>query len=133
MADLYDPDAKTHDVVFVVVGAAWSSPCQSTLDTVKTSTKRIATLAVLGEGATPGSPATLTDLSTFRTKNAFATTVLDAGYQIFGAYFDAAAVPFIMVLDARTMEIAAAGTGAVTNVSDIDTLVTQITSRAAAY
>ena len=133
LADLYDPDGKTHDVVFLVGGTQWSGPDQATLDSLKASTKRIATLAVLGEGTSPGQAATLTNLATYRAKNAFATTALDSDFTVLGAYFDKSAVPFVMVIDARTMEIVTAGVGGITTVSEVDTEVTAVTSRPAAY
>ena len=133
LADLYDPDGMTQDVVFLVGGTQWSAPDQATLDSLKASSKRIATLAVLGEGTSPGQAATLTNLSTYRAKNSFATTALDSGFTILGVFFDASAVPFVMVIDARTMEIASAGVGGLTTVSQVDSAVTAVTSRAAAY
>ncbi len=133
LADLYDPDGMSQDVVFLVGGTQWSAPDQATLGSLKASNKRIATLAVLGEGTSQGQAATLTNLSTYRTKNSFATTALDAGFTILGAFFDGSAVPFVMVIDARTMEIASAGVGGLTTVSQVDSAVTAVTSRAAAY
>jgi hypothetical protein len=38
---------------------------------------------------------------------------LDTGFTIFGTYFDTASVPFMMFIDARTMEIDRAGVGAI--------------------
>ena len=133
LAALYDPDGMTHDVVFLVGGTQWSAPDQATLNSIKASSKRIATLAVLGEGTSPGQAATLTNLSSFRTKNSFATTALDSGFTVLGVFFDPASVPFVMVIDARTMEIASAGVGGLTTVSQVDSAVTAVTSRAAAY
>ncbi|MBX3187651.1 MAG: hypothetical protein KF819_11575 [Labilithrix sp.] len=132
-ADLYDPQGKTHDVVIVVAGGLWDAYTPQTLNAIKASTKRIATLAVLGEGTTPGAPATLANLATWRTSHSFATTALDAGFKVFGSYFDATAVPFVMFIDARTMEIASAGVGGITTTQAIDSAVTGITSRAASY
>jgi len=66
LADLYDPQGKTHDVVILVAGAMWDTFTGQTLTAIKGSAKRIATLAVLGEGTTPGAPATLANLATWR-------------------------------------------------------------------
>jgi hypothetical protein len=132
-ADLYDPQGKTHDVVVVVAGSLWDNYSQPILNAVKASTKRIATFAVLGEGPSPRVPATLANLSMWRDKNTFATTALDAGFVVMRRYFDAQAIPFVMFLDARTMEIARAGVGGITATSEVDAAVTAITSRAAAY
>jgi hypothetical protein len=132
-ADLYDPQGKTHDVIVVVAGALWDNYTQPTLNAVKASTKRIATLAVLGEGLAGGVPATLDNLSMWRPRNTFATTALDAGFVVMRQYFDATRVPFVMFLDARTMEIAQAGVGGFTATPSVDAAVTAITSRPAAY
>ena len=133
LADLYDPDGKTHDVVFLVGGTLWSVPDQGTYDAITASSKRVAMLAVLGEGTSPGQPATLSNLANFRAQYTTATTALDAGFAVLGAYFDSSAVPFVMVIDARTMEIASAGVGGLTSVSQVDAAVTAVTSRAPAY
>jgi hypothetical protein len=132
-ADLYDPTGKTHDVVVVVAGSLWDTFTAQTLTAVKGSTKRIATIAILGEGTSVGAPATLANLATWRATIPFATSVLDAGFAVMGKYFDAQAVPFVMFLDARTMEIAQAGVGAITATQDVDSAVTAITSRPPAY
>ena len=132
LASLYDPQGKTHDVVIIVAGALWDQFTGATLTSIKGSTKRIATFAVLGEGSAVGTPATLANLATWRGTYPWATTSLDAGFMVLGAYFDAAAVPFVMFLDARTMEIASAGVGGLTTQS-VDTAVTEITSRPPSY
>lgn len=133
LASLYDPQGKTHDVVIVVAGGLWDTYTQQTLASIKPSTKRIATLAVLGEGTSPGTAATLANLSTWRAAYPWATTALDSAFAVFGPFFDAQAVPFVMFIDARTMEIASAGVGAITTTAGIDSAVTTVTSRAAAY
>jgi len=56
-----------------------------------------------------------------------------SGFTKLGVFFDAAAVPFVMVIDARTMEIASAGVGGVTSSSEIDAQADDVTSRPAAY
>lgn len=132
-ANLYDPQGKTHDVVIVVAGALWDSFTPKTLDAIKGSPKRIATLAVLGEGTSPGVPATLANLSSFRALYPWATTALDAGSAVFGVFFDAAAVLLVMFIDARTMEIAQSGVGGITTTQEIDAAVVAVTSRPAAY
>jgi hypothetical protein len=132
-AALYDPDGKTHDVVFIVCVGAWETYGKVTLDSIKASTKRIATFAVIGEGTSPGTPATLSDLSKLRTTNPWATTGLDSAFKVFGSAFDAAALPFVMVIDARTMEVSTAGVGGITTQSQVDDAVDAITSRPASY
>jgi len=133
LANLYDPQGKTHDVVILVAGALWDAYTPQMLAAIKGSTKRIATFAVLGEGVSPGAPATLANFSTWRGSYPWATTGLDAGFVRLGPFFDAAAIPFSMFIDARTMEIASASVGAITTTPDIDTAVTAVTSLPAAY
>ncbi|HSO37652.1 MAG TPA: hypothetical protein VLT33_34235 [Labilithrix sp.] len=133
LASLYDPQGKTHDVVVIVAGALWDTFTPKTLAAVKGSTKRIATLAVLGQGVSPGATATLANLSTWRASYPWATTALDSGFVALGPFFDGAAVPFVMFIDARTMEIASAGVGSIMTSQEIDTAATAVTSLPAAY
>lgn len=132
-ANLYDPNRKSHDVIIVVAGSLWDPYTKAGLDAVKASTKRIATLVVLGEGTSSGVPATLANLSTWRASYPWATTALDAAFKVFHPFFDAAAVPLFMVIDARTMEIVQGGVGALTTAHDIDAAVNAVTSRPAGY
>ena len=132
LASLYDPQGKTHDVVIIVAGSLWDTYTGHTLTAIKGSTKRIATFAVLGEGASPGTPATLANLAPWRGVYPWATTSLDAGFTKLGVSFDAQAVPFVMFLDARTMEISSAGVGGLTT-PGVDGEVASITSQPASY
>ncbi len=132
LADLYDPQGKTHDVVVLMAGALWDTFTPQTLAAIKGSTKRIATLAILGEGPSPGTAATLTNLSAWRASYPWATTALDAGFVKLGPFLDRMALPLVMFIDARTMEIASGGVGAMTT-QDVDTAVAAVTSLPAAY
>jgi hypothetical protein len=60
----------------------------------------------LSDGPTFGTGATITDLNNWVThhQNDF-TTMVDPGIQNLGVFFDGAAVPFNMNIDARSMEI----------------------------
>jgi len=133
LASLYDPQGKTHDVVIILAGALWDTYTGQTLTSIKGSTKRIATFAVLGEGTSPGTPATLANLAVWRGTYPWATTSLDAGFSVLGVYFAAQAVPLVIFLDARTMEIATSGVGGLTTTQMVDTAVTEITNRPASY
>jgi hypothetical protein len=133
MADLYDPQSKKRDVVIIVGGGIWDTYTGGMLDAIHGSTKRIATLAVVGEGMKPGIPATRGDLSTWTGTYPWATTVLDAGFTKLAEAFNAAAIPLVMVIDTRTMEIDRSAVGAVTSTADIDALVDAVTNRPAAY
>lgn len=132
LADLYDPQGKTHDVVVLVAGTLWDANTRTAMQSVLASTKRIATLGILGEGTAIGNDATTANLATWRASFPLPTLALDAGFKIIGAFFDASAVPFVMFLDARTMEIDTAGVGASTTAA-IDATVTAITGRPPAY
>lgn len=134
LADLYDPQGKTHDVIVIVGCGAWDIYSTYTLQAVMSSKKRIATLAVLGEGESPaGVPATLADLKSFQTKYPSLTSALDSVFKVFRPAFDFDALPLVMVIDARTMEIARSAVGGLTTVDAIDAEVTKVTSAAAAY
>jgi hypothetical protein len=133
LGDFYDPQKTKYDVVIILADGAWDTFRTKVLDAIKPSTRRIATLAVLGEGTSVGTPSKQSELDAVRPMHPFANHVLDAGFAKLGVFFDAAALPFIAFIDARTMEIDTAGVGAITTTADIDNLVDAITSRPPAY
>ena len=132
LADYYDPQQKgvpgviggvPIKIIHVVVSAVWCNPCNEETDflsganwtganTTGTSwAKELAPLGVvfvqaLDDGAITGTGATVTDLNNWinHHQNDF-TTTLDPGNQNLGVFFDAAAIPFNMNIDARSMEI----------------------------
>ena len=138
LAQYFDPDQKgipgiiggvPIKVIHLTVAARWCGPCNEETDFISganytganTGGASFATeLAPLGvvfvqavdDGLTPGTGATLNDLDAWITahKNDFSTMV-DPSNANLGLFFDAAAVPFNMNIDARSMEILSADVG----------------------
>jgi hypothetical protein len=128
LADYWDRKAATRDAVVIILAGAWDPHSPEAVNAALASTKRISTLCVLGEGVSLGAKATSSDLSQWRTAHPAVDNALDPGFVAFGQAFDQSALPFMMVLDARTMEITYASLGAMQS-TDIDAEVTKITSR----
>lgn len=138
LAQYYDPQQKgvpgiiggvPIKVIHLTVAAVWCGPCNEETDFIaganytgqNTGGASFATeLAPLGvvfvqaidDGPTVGTGATLSDLNGWIThhKNDFTSTV-DPGNANLGIFFDAAAVPFNMNIDARSMEILSSEVG----------------------
>jgi hypothetical protein len=138
LSDFFDPmqkgvtgiiGGKPIKIIHLTVAALWCGPCNEETDFISganytgynTAGAAFATeLAPLGvvfvqaidDGATPGIGATITDLNTWigRHNNDFYTMV-DPSNSNLGIFFDAAAIPFNMNIDARSMEILSADVG----------------------
>jgi hypothetical protein len=138
LADYFDPQRKgvtgiiggvPIKIIHLTVAALWCGPCNEETDFIaganytgaNTGNASFATeLAPLGvvfvqaidDGPVVGTGATLTDLNTWiaRHNNDFPTMV-DPGNANLGVFFSAAAIPFNMNIDARTMEILSADVG----------------------
>jgi hypothetical protein len=135
LADFFDPQQKLGPngtgikIIHVVVSAVWCNPCNQETDFVSGGNwtganttgvswaKDLAPLGVvflqaLDDGATVGVGATPNDLNNWinHHQNDF-TTTLDPGNQNLGIFFDAAAIPFNMNIDARSMEILSGDVG----------------------
>jgi hypothetical protein len=138
LGDFFDPQQKgvpgiiggvPIKIIHLTVAALWCGPCNDETDFVAganytgTNTsgaswaKELAPLGVvfvqaIDDGQTVGTGATLTDLNTWigRHNNDF-TTMVDPGNANLGVFFDAAAIPFNMNIDARSMEILSADVG----------------------
>lgn len=113
LADFYDPEANTNDVLVIVGGTAWDIGSKATLQIAEKSKEdRFKVLMVLGQGPKADVAATLEDLSSWRAKNPWAAHGLDANFKLFGPAFDVAAVPLLMFVDTSTMKICEMGVGA---------------------
>jgi len=138
LGDFYDPMGKGNPaviggapikIIHLTVAALWCGPCNDETDFIAganytgTNTsnaswaKELASMGVvfvqaIDDGQTPGTGATLTDLNTWigRHQNDF-TTMVDPGNAGLGVFFDAAAIPFNMNIDARSMEILSSDVG----------------------
>jgi hypothetical protein len=116
-------------LIHLTVAAVWCNPCNQETDFISGANftganttgasfaKELAPLGVifvqaLSDGPTFGTGATLEDLSSWigHHQSDF-TEMLDPNVQNLGVFFDAAAVPFNMNIDARSMEILSSEVG----------------------
>lgn len=127
LSDYYEPNRETHDVLVIVAGATWCRSSKPALDAVHSSSKRIATLFVMGEGPTPGQPSDQVDLDRARTVySSWTTSALDPAFANLRALFDDATLPAIIFIDTRSMEIVAVKTGDLMTTAEIDETVSVI-------
>jgi hypothetical protein len=135
LANFYNPDGKATiagtpiKLIHLTVAAVWCGPCNEETDFISggnwtgqnTSGASFATeLAPLGvvfvqalsDGPVVGTGANLNDLNSWVNHHANDfTSMLDPGVQNLGVFFDAAAVPFNMNIDPRSMEILSSEVG----------------------
>lgn len=135
LAAVYDPEGRTHDIVALLAVGLWDNYSSQMITSLASSVpSRTAIVVVVGQGTKPGDDATLADLAVQRARLPQAVNVLDAGFKLLGPMFDAAALPFVAVLDARTMEIVSAAVGALPNPKQsLEDARTAVLSRPPAY
>ncbi len=123
LQQFYDPTGSAYKVIHVVGSSVWCAPCNQETENLaagdykEAAAAGIVVLQALLDGSTMGTGATTADLqswvtgprvddtgSKFKTPINF-TTVLDPNLQNLGSFFAAGAVPFNIVIDARSMEI----------------------------
>jgi hypothetical protein len=116
LVDVFDPDGKTHDLVAVLLCASWDAVSNKMMaDLSGAAPRRVALFSVMGEGPTVGVAATLTNLETWRAKvPSVAFNGLDPSFSQFTGV-QVTALPTIVLLDARTMEIVSLEAGGPTN------------------
>lgn len=118
LAQFYDPEGKTYKLIHIQASGVWCVYCQKETEVVvplkqKLDDMKVVWLVSLAEGATQGSPAKQRDLDGWISefKSPF-PHVLDPGNKNLGVFYDAAALPWNANVNAKTMEILQAGTGA---------------------
>ncbi len=121
LADYFDPKSEKYSIIILNVAARWCGPCNQETDEIASGVaasygpKKVVFVQAITEGL-DYKPATLDDLKGWigdHTNNF--TTMLDPNQANLGVFFDRAAIPFNAVIDARSMEILYAGTGAPQN------------------
>lgn len=116
LADVYDPQGRTHDIVALLLVARWDVYSNDMTQKLASSLPvRVAILSVLGEGLTPGEASTLSDLAPWRMQvnTPPVWVVLDPSFPHLRPLLDdKKALPGVIVLDARTMEIVSGLVGA---------------------
>lgn len=135
LADVFDPEGRTHDMVAVLLVTRWDANSNQMLVALsKGLPARVALFAVLGEGPTAGTAATAADLGSWHTKYPAVASYLDPKFSQWTTLLTVAAVPYVIELDARTMETVSAEVGALTSPkSDLETAAAAIKARPASY
>lgn len=118
LADFYDPQGKLgFKLIHLGVAAVWCTPCNeetnATVPLIAGLLKQGVVFAqALDDGPTMGTGATLSDLKGWiDNHHSDFTEMLDPNNNNLGVFFDAAAIPWNAIIDARSMEILTDGTG----------------------
>jgi hypothetical protein len=119
LAQFFDPTGTRYRVIHIQASGVWCSACQMETKVVvpmkaDLEAKKAVWLVSLAEGRTPGEPSKQADLDKWIAsfKSPY-THWLDPGNKNLGPFYDRTALPWNANIDARTMEILRAGTGAV--------------------
>jgi hypothetical protein len=125
LADYYDPQGATYKIIHLQAAGVWCTYCKAETEIVvpmkaEIEAKGTVWLVSLAEGPSPGTPSTQKDLDGWiaQFKSNY-THWLDPGNKNLGPFYDRAALPWNANIDATTMEILTAGTGAVTSKAGI--------------
>lgn len=125
LAQFYDPTGERYKLIHIQAAGVWCTFCQKETQVVvplkdQLAAKKVVWLVSLAEGGTPGTPSKQKDLDRWiaQFKSPF-THMLDPGNKNLGPFYNAAALPWNASIDARTMEILSAGTGATTSSEEI--------------
>ena len=125
LADFYDPEGRTHKVIHLVASSVWCGPCNQETRALSAATARfqgkgIVVVQALIDGPVQGRAASTADLDGWITRHGLTfPTVLDPDVRNLGQFFNAAAVPWNAIIDARSMEILQAEVGAVANIDGL--------------
>lgn len=121
LAQYFDPTGETYKVIHIQASGVWCTACQAETEVVvpmkaEIEAKKAVWLVSLAEGPTPGVPSKQKDLDGWiaKFKSPF-THWLDPANKNLGPFYDRTALPWNANIDATTMEILTAGTGAVTS------------------
>ena|SRR5688572_13350328 len=124
LAQFFDPEGKKYKLIHIQASGVWCVYCQQETEIVvplkaKFDEMKVVWLVSLAEGAR-GVPSKEKDLQGWITqfKSPY-PHVLDPGNKNLGVFYDAAALPWNANINAKTMEILQAGTGAHTSESQI--------------
>ena len=125
LAQFYDPEGRTYKLIHIQASGVWCVFCQKETEVVvplkpQLDERKVVWLVSLAEGKTQGTPSKQPDLDGWiaEFKSPY-PHVLDPGNKNLGVFYDAAALPWNANINAKTMEILQAGTGAHTTESSI--------------
>lgn len=115
LADVFDPQGRTHDIVALILNGSWDPASQEMMAALRSGIPaRVALVSVLGEGSTRGAAATPSELATWRLQSGVPSAwfLLDPAFNQFPVpLFSHETLPALVILDARTMEIVSSGVG----------------------
>lgn len=117
LADYFDPDMKAISLIHFSAGALWCPPCNEEakalvpiIPTLKA--KKVVVIQAIIEGNERGTGSTPADLDEWQKRHSVNYTIfLDPEQGNLGQFFDAAAIPWNALIDARSMELLTSGTG----------------------
>jgi len=125
LAQFFDPKGERYKLIHLQASGVWCVWCQRETETLvpmkqKLDDRKVVWLMRLAEGAAQGTPSKQSDLDKWISeyKSPF-NQFLDPGNKNLGVFYDAAALPWNASINAKTMEILEAGTGAVVEESAI--------------
>lgn len=117
LADLFDPETRQYKLIHFSAGALWCPPCNEEAKAIvplvpSLKQKKVVVIQAIIEGNVRGTASTLDDLDTWQKKHSINYTLfLDPSQQNLGQFFDAAAIPWNGMIDARSMELLSSGVG----------------------
>jgi hypothetical protein len=138
LAQFFDPEGKTYKLIHIQASGVWCVYCQKETEVVvplkaQFDERKVVWLVSMAEGPSQGTPSKQKDLDGWISefKSPF-PHVLDPGNKNLGVFYDAAALPWNANINAKTMEILQAGTGAHTTekqiMDELDEWLAQIDS-----
>lgn len=125
LAQFFDPTGNKYRLIHIQAAGSWCVYCQKETELLvplaqKLADRKVVWLVSLAEGPSQGDPSTQKDLDAWiaEFKSPF-THVLDPANRNLGPFYDRAALPWNADVNAMTMEILQAGTGAPTSAEEI--------------
>jgi hypothetical protein len=125
LAQYFDPSGTKYKIIHIQASGVWCSACQAETEVVvpmkaDLEAKKAVWLVSLAEGKTPGEASVQKDLDGWikKFKSPY-THWLDPANANLGPFYDRTALPWNANIDATTMEILTAGTGAVVTTAGI--------------
>lgn len=118
LAQYFDPQGAKYKMIHVQASGTWCTYCRSETRMViplkaQLEAKKILWVVSLAEGPSQGTPSTKEDLDKWISQFKWdAPHLLDSGNKNFGPFYDAAALPWNVNIDAKTMKILSSGVGA---------------------
>lgn len=125
LAQFFDPAGKKYKIIHIQAAGVWCTYCRGETEIVVPmkadfEARNAVWVVSLAEGPTPGTASNQKDLDGWITefKSPY-THFLDPNNANLGPFYDRSALPWNANIDARTMEILTAGTGAAQKKADV--------------